>query len=240
MSAITENLASVRELFTDAFATGGITAGVSLLTLFFNMAAALLLGVMIFITYKASHTGEVYSGRFNVSLVMLTQVTAIVMCAINNNVSLSLGLVGALSIVRFRTAIRDSRDTVFLFWAVAVGICCGVSQYMIAIMGSVFVFVFLMLFGVVRENERVLIVIRGTEAGLNSADRVITQHYSRHAVLRVNNLSISEGTGEAIYEIANNVKEKYDRHGGTVQSKLYGMEGLDSVSVVRQEEDISQ
>ena len=240
MNAITENLASVREVFSNAFATGALTASVSLLTLFFNMSAAFLLGVMIFITYKASHTGEVYSGRFNVSLVMLTQVTTIVMCAINNNVALSLGLIGALSIVRFRTAIRDSRDTVFIFWAVAVGICCGVSQYMTAIMGSVFVFVFLMLFGVVRENERVLIIVRGTETGLNSADRVITQHYSRHAVLRVNNLAIGEGSGEAIYEIANNVKERCDRHGGSIQSKLYGMEGLDSVSVVRQEEDISQ
>ena len=73
-----------------------------------------------------SHRGTIYSKKFNVSLVVLTVLTSMVMTVIGNNVALSLGMVGALSIVRFRTAIKDSRDTVYIFWTIIVGICCGV------------------------------------------------------------------------------------------------------------------
>lgn len=234
------DLASLREVLNNLFSSGLATSGVSILTVFINHIVALLLGIFIFITYKVSHTGEAYSGRFNVSLVMLTLVTTIVMSVINNNVSLSLGLVGALSIVRFRTAIRDSRDAVFIFWTVAVGICCGVSNYMIAVMGSVFVFVFLILFGIAKENNRVLIIVRGTEEGISIAEKTIDQHYARRATLRVSNVSTKTGVGEVIFEITASVKEKYDQKSGTIQSKFYGVDGIDSVSVVRQEEDISQ
>ena len=108
-----------------------------------NIVAAGILGLMIFIAYKATHSGTVYSARFNISLVMAALVTATVMCVIGNNISLSLGMVGALSIVRFRTAIKDPRDTIFIFWSVAVGICCGVSDYLIALVGTVIIFLFL-------------------------------------------------------------------------------------------------
>ena len=91
-----------------------------------NLIAALLIGALIYTAYRATHSGTIYSERFNISLVMVTLVTAMVMCVIGNNISLSLGMVGALSIVRFRTAIKDPRDTAYIFWAIAVGICCGV------------------------------------------------------------------------------------------------------------------
>ena len=73
-----------------------------------------LIGFAIFLSYKLSHTGTIYSKKFNVSLVILTTLTGMVMTVIGNNIALSLGMVGALSIVRFRTAIKDSRDTVYI------------------------------------------------------------------------------------------------------------------------------
>ena len=82
--------------------------------------------------YRFSHSGAVYSARFNVSLLMMTLITTMIMNVIGNNISLSLGMVGALSIVRFRTAIKDTRDTAYIFWCIAVGICCGVSYYALA------------------------------------------------------------------------------------------------------------
>ena len=85
-----------------------------------NFAAACILSLLIYLSYRVSHSGAVYSRKFNVSLVMLTLVTTLVMNVIGNNIALSLGMVGALSIVRFRTAIKDSRDTVYIFWAIAV------------------------------------------------------------------------------------------------------------------------
>ena len=92
-----------------------------------NMAVALAVGLVIYLSYRFSHSGAIYSARFNVSLLMMTLITTMIMNVIGNNIALSLGMVGALSIVRFRTAIKDSRDTAYIFWCIAVGICCGVS-----------------------------------------------------------------------------------------------------------------
>lgn len=100
--------------------------------LLINFFSALVIGFIIFLSYRFSHSGAVYNGRFNVSLWMLTIVTTMVMCVIGNNVALSLGMVGALSIVRFRTAIKDARDAAYIFWCIAVGICCGISDFVTA------------------------------------------------------------------------------------------------------------
>lgn len=91
-----------------------------------NIGIAAVLGFFIFISYYISHRGTIYSKKFNASLVILAALTGTVMTVIGNNIALSLGMVGALSIVRFRTAIKDSRDTVYIFWSIIVGICCGV------------------------------------------------------------------------------------------------------------------
>ena len=88
-----------------------------------NISAAAVLGMFIFVSYLISHRGTIYSKKFNASLVILTVLTGTVMTVIGNNIALSLGMVGALSIVRFRTAIKDSRDTVYIFWAIIIGIC---------------------------------------------------------------------------------------------------------------------
>ena len=87
------------------------TEGLTLEEMILNFAAAAILACLIYISYRVSHSGAVYSERFNVSLIMLTLISTLVMNVIGNNIALSLGMVGALSIVRFRTAIKDPRDT---------------------------------------------------------------------------------------------------------------------------------
>ena len=111
-----------------------------------NIIVSGILGFLIFISYMISHRGTIYSKKFNVSLVVLTVLTSMVMTVIGNNIALSLGMVGALSIVRFRTAIKDSRDTVYIFWTIIVGICCGVGDFIVAGIGSGFVFIILLIF----------------------------------------------------------------------------------------------
>ena len=101
-----------------------------------QILVAAALGFVIYLSYYMSHTGTIYSRKFNTSLVVLAVLTTVVMTAIGNNVALSLGMVGALSIVRFRTAIKDSRDTVYIFWTVVVGLTCGVGDYITAGIGS--------------------------------------------------------------------------------------------------------
>ena len=134
----------------------------SVQSIFFNILMAAALGMFIFFSYMITHKGTIYSKKFNVSLVVLTVLTGTVMTVIGNNIALSLGMVGALSIVRFRTAIKDSRDTIYIFWTVIVGICCGVGDYVVASVGSAVTFVILLLFGMINNDNRMLLIIRAS------------------------------------------------------------------------------
>ena len=112
------------------------TGELSLESIIFNILVSAVLGMFIFVSYMITHRGTIYSKKFNASLVVMTVLTGTVMTVIGNNIALSLGMVGALSIVRFRTAIKDSRDTIYIFWTVIAGICCGVGDYLVAIIWS--------------------------------------------------------------------------------------------------------
>ncbi|MEG0354952.1 MAG: DUF4956 domain-containing protein, partial [Lachnospiraceae bacterium] len=136
----------------------------SVVEIIIQLSIASVLGFVIYLSYFLSHSGTIYSRKFNTSLVILTVLTTIVMTAIGNNVALSLGMVGALSIVRFRTAIKDSRDTVYIFWAVVVGLACGVGDYITAGVGSAVVFVVLLILGQVKNENRMLLIIRGARS----------------------------------------------------------------------------
>ena len=98
-----------------------------------NIVLAAVLGFFIFLSYAISHRGTIYSRKFNASLVILAVLTGTVMTVIGNNIALSLGMVGALSIVRFRTAVKDPLDTAYMFWALTMGILLGAGQYIIAL-----------------------------------------------------------------------------------------------------------
>ena len=106
-------------------------------TVFLILVIAFIVAMIIYLTYKNTYTGVMYNPRFNVSLVMITMVTTIVMVVIGSNISVSLGMVGALSIVRFRTAIKEPVDTVYMFWAISVGIMTGAGIYLVAVLSSV-------------------------------------------------------------------------------------------------------
>ena len=111
-----------------------------------GMAFALVIGLFIFVIYKKTFTGVMYSTGFAMSLVGLSLVTTLVIMAVTSNVVLSLGMVGALSIVRFRAAIKEPMEIVFLFWALAVGIVIGAGMIPLAVIGSVIIGVILVVF----------------------------------------------------------------------------------------------
>ena len=117
-----------------------------------NIVMSAVLGFFIFLSYAISHRGTIYSKKFNASLVVLTVLTGTVMTVIGNNIALSLGMVGALSIVRFRTAIKDSRDSIYIFWTIIVGICCGVGDYMVAAIGSTVTFLEILMLGMIKTT----------------------------------------------------------------------------------------
>jgi uncharacterized membrane protein YhiD involved in acid resistance len=112
-----------------------------------SLLVTFVITLFIFFMYRKTFTGAVYSRDFNVGLVLVGLVVALVTLPISSNIALSLGMVGALSIVRFRTAIKDPRDIVFTFWAIAVGIICGAGLYMVAAVGCPIIGALLFVFG---------------------------------------------------------------------------------------------
>lgn len=123
------------------------------------LVISLALGLFVFFVYKKTFRGVLYSSTFGVSLVGLSMVTTLVILAVTSNVVLSLGMVGALSIVRFRAAIKDPLDIVYLFWALACGIVTGAGQFVMAIVGSVVVGVVLLVFVNRRENDHPYLLV---------------------------------------------------------------------------------
>lgn len=113
------------------------TTSIDISKIIVTMSISFLLGFFIYILYKRIFSGVLYSKSFNISLIGMTMVTSMVIIAINSNLVLSLGMVGALSIVRFRTPIKDPTDLIFLFWAAAVGIVTGAGFYSLALAASV-------------------------------------------------------------------------------------------------------
>ncbi|MBW7477269.1 DUF4956 domain-containing protein [Paenibacillus oenotherae] len=110
---------------------------IDLTKMLLTLGVAFLIGYFIYLLYKRVFSGVLYSRSFNISLIGMTMVTAMVIIAVNSNLVLSLGMVGALSIVRFRTPIKDPTDLIFLFWAAAAGIVAGAGFYTLAMVGSV-------------------------------------------------------------------------------------------------------
>lgn len=121
-------------------------ASISMLDMMIALVLAFLLGLFIFFIYKKCYSGVMYSSSFGVTLIALTLITTLLIMCVVSNVVLSLGMVGALSIVRFRTAIKEPLDIAFLFWAIAVGIVLAAGLIPLAVFGSIFIGLVLYLF----------------------------------------------------------------------------------------------
>ncbi len=132
----------------DIFKSGFLekVSSFSLIDAVLALGAAFLVGMFIYLIYKKTFSGVMYSRPFNISLVALTMLTTFVLLAITTNAIISLGMVGALSIVRFRTAIKDPLDLVFLFWAIGAGIVLGAGLIPLAVLGSVIIGIILIAF----------------------------------------------------------------------------------------------
>ena len=205
-------------------------------TVALNISMAAVLGFLIFVSYYITHRGTIYSKKFNASLVVLTVLTGTVMTVIGNNIALSLGMVGALSIVRFRTAIKDSRDTVYIFWTVIVGICCGVGDYMVALIGSAITFIVLLILGAIKNDNRMLIIVRGARNKQSIVTGYIFNIFKNKAILRVKNTT--ENTMELIYEVSSSLLKKIEKD-ISITDGIYDLGGIEYVNIVMQNDEIS-
>ena len=147
--------------FKDIFKSNFLenVASVSLLDMGLALLLAFGLGMFIFLVYKKTYSGVMYSSSFGTTLVALTLITTVVILAVTSNVVLSLGMVGALSIVRFRTAIKEPLDIAFLFWSIAAGIVLAAGMIPLAVIGSVLIGVILLVFVNRKSHKNPYIVV---------------------------------------------------------------------------------
>ena len=135
------------------------------------LMCALLVGLIIYLTYFITSEKVVYNRKFNCSLVALLLITVIVMLMISSNIAMSLGMVGALSIVRYRTAVKDSRDTMFIFWAIAEGLCTSSQNYRLAFTSVIFIAVVLIISSRIPGIwNRYLLIITGGERTIDKQE----------------------------------------------------------------------
>lgn len=104
-----------------------------------SILIAIVLSACMYYTYKKTYSGTVYSQNFNITLMLISIIVTMVMITIGSNLALSLGMVGSLSIIRFRTAIKEPKDIAFIFWAIAIGLTCGARIYSVGIIGSIII-----------------------------------------------------------------------------------------------------
>ena len=202
-----------------------------------HLIVAVVLGLVIFLSYYFSHEGTIYSKKFNVSLVMLTILTTMVMTVIGNNIALSLGMVGALSIVRFRTAIKDSRDTAYIFWTIIVGICCGVGDYVVAGIGTAIVFLVMLIMGRIKNDNRILIVIKTSLSNERKIEGIVFDYFEHKANLRVKNTT--DKTLELIYELPKKYYTKSFNKEKSITETIYELKNVEYVNIVSQNDEIS-
>jgi uncharacterized membrane protein YhiD involved in acid resistance len=172
---------SVRDVIKNSF-LNQINTDISTTDVLVVLLATAILGVYLFFIYRMVCKKAFYSKSFAISLVVIALVTSIIIITIQSSVVISLGMVGALSIVRFRTAIKDPMDLAFLFWAISIGIICGANLYEIALEGSlVITFVMLLLYTVPNVQPAHLLLINATdlmaEAEINEILKGSTRYY---------------------------------------------------------------
>lgn len=182
------------------------------------LLAGLCVGAVIFITYRITYTGVNYSFRFNLSNVIILLITVVIMIMISSNIVITMGMVGALSIIRFRTAIKDPRDTVFIFWSVVEGLSVGSQNLKLAAISTLFIAAILVAAGFFKGlGLKYLVVVRG-ENDLD-AEKIKETLAANAKRVRIRAVNTDEGGCEIIFEILcrKELKEKLSAEIGTIE-----------------------
>jgi len=213
--------------FSDIFKSSFLEnmTSVSLVDMAITMALAFGLGLFIFLVYKKTYSGVMYSSSFGGTLVALTMITSMTILAVTSNVVLSLGMVGALSIVRFRTAIKEPMDIAFLFWSIAAGIVLAAGMIPLAVFGSVIIGIVMLVF-VNRKsmsNPYIAVITCADHAAEQRAVEFLNGHVER-AVIK--SKTAQAGRIELNYEI------RLKKDNADFITELSGMEGVSSAVLV--------
>ena len=163
---------SVQDVIKKSFLTQLNSADMSTGTIMLVLLVTALIGIYIFFVYRLVCRKAFYSKAFAISLVVTAMITSIIILTVQSSVVISLGMVGALSIVRFRTAVKDPMDLAFMFWSIAVGIICGASFYEVAIEGSIIITIVILLLHFIPNVRPSLLLLINT-SGLDAEEKIV-------------------------------------------------------------------
>lgn len=213
--------------FNDIFKASFLknVTSVSIPDMIASLALAFLLGLFIALIYKKTFTGVMYSSTFGVTLIAMAMITTLIILAVTSNVVLSLGMVGALSIVRFRSAVKEPLDIAFLFWAIAAGIVLAAGMLLLAVLGSAIIGVVLLVFVRGKEFDTPYIVVLQC-GGQDGEDRAVAclKEHTRRCVVK--SKAVRQGQVELNLEVRL-------RDGDTrFVNALAELDGVDSVVLV--------
>ncbi len=207
-----------------------LTSDLTLIDVLVTLGLAFVLGVFVYLIYRLTFSGVIFVKSFGTSLIMLTMVTAMVIMPISTNFYLALGMVGALSIVRFRTAVKDAIDTVFMFWAIACGIGLGARLYTVALVASAAIGVLLLVWNLfkTKNNLPFMLVLRFDEACKKEVQAVLRKLPSGKLKSKI----VSEGTIELTIEM--NLRES---EAGMIDS-FSAIPGVHNASLISYKGDV--
>lgn len=188
--------------FSDVFKSSFLANVNSFSTLDVLLALGLsfVLGLFIFVIYKKTYSGVMYSDSFGVSLISMSMITSLVIIAVTSNVVLSLGMVGALSIVRFRTAVKEPMDIAFLFWSIAVGIVLGAGLIPLAIIGSVIIGIIIVIFSTRKTGDiPYILVVSCADESTEQITENLIKNEAKKSLLK--SKSVTKHGVELTYEV---------------------------------------
>ena len=187
-----------KDIFKSSFLEN--VTSVSILDMIIALALAFAVGLFIWFVYRKTYQGVMYSTTFGVTLIALTMITTLVILAVTSNVVLSLGMVGALSIVRFRTAIKDPLDIAFLFWSIAAGIVLAAGMIPLAVIGSVIIGLILLVFVNRKASETPYILV--LQCAGQDSEREASEYLREHTRrCLVKSKTVRQGAVELTFEV---------------------------------------
>jgi uncharacterized membrane protein YhiD involved in acid resistance len=219
------NTFNFSDIFKNNFLEKAVT-DFSLVDVALTLFISFLIGVFIYAVYQKTFNGVMYSKNFNISLVGMSMITTLIIMGVTSNIVLSLGMVGALSIVRFRTAIKDPIDIVYLFWAIAAGIVTGAGQYLLAILGSIVVGLMLIVFTrkSIREIPYMVVVSCNNETAEKTLLRVLQEY--------VKKMNIKSKAVRGGQEIELTIEVRLKNESTAFVNELSRLEGINDVVLV--------
>lgn len=203
----------------------------SISTILISLSYTILLAAIMFFTFKKCHSPMSYDQKYNITLVMLAIVSTVLMQLIKQNLALSLGMLGSLSIVRFRTNIKDPRDLGFVFWAMTIGIASSSGGWFLGLIGSILLAIFMIATGDNKsQNQSMLLVIRGSKTDMSKIKAILTSSTANTHIKAQNLLTDS-------FELVYEVKTKHlDEQ--KLAEEIMSIPGVDTVNILAPSSDL--